>query len=290
MLRFPPLFCKLGALAIIVSIAGTALGEKADSDTRNGPAEDDPLSSSEGRLENFSPKALYYQTSYKKPTSCCPAEIHVIFGSDVGAETAEEFLREEIERAMRHFAPEGDITVWAWRVEESEEDVAASDQGEESINLPDGSTYLIYDADTDRIETENTYYRQRLLPEDPEKVIEVQIDFEIERSPLGKVRVSGRTNLPDQMVLYADLRNRSTGWKNEQRVVVDKGTFVTEWIETDEGTLPSGDYEISITSPIRQPEAVQQIIGEKGENLSGGPVTATLMGKGVYLKVTREIE
>jgi len=276
--------------AVVLVFALTAPGRKSSAGDSNKSDSSELPNESGSQSDDLSPKRLFYQTSYKKPTTCCPAEIHVTFGSEIAPESAEEFLREEIHRALRYFAPVGDIRAWAWRTESLGENVAPSAAEEIEIQLVDGSSYLLYVEETDQIETENTYYRRQFPPADPEKVIEVEIDLRLERNSSKQIRVLGQTNLPDEMILYLGVTNRLTGYEVEDRVTVAEGGFATSWFGDEESGLPGGMYLVSVISPLTQPESVREDIGENGENLSGDRVTASLRRLSVYLKVKKLVE
>ena len=79
------------------------------------------------------------------------------------------------------------------------------------------------------------------------------------------------TNLPDGTVLMLTLKNEAENYTGQTKATVEGGSAESEGFGKNGGALPSGNYilSISMSLPKLQSEAVQKIIGSKGENLSG---------------------
>jgi hypothetical protein len=229
--------------------------------------------------DDFSAAKYYYRVDYLKPAGGNPAIINAIFTRPPNADQAETFLRSELERSVKYSDHKGDIMAYAWA-------------GEDTVILKDGSKFLIRVTNTGKIMREKDYWTSQIRAPDPAKSREAIINIQLERNPSGGVRVFGNTNLPNQMEFMVDLRNRSIGYFAQDKVTVANGNFTSAWFSNRGNSLPSGTYEVTITSPLPtfQPEPVQRVIGKKGENLSGKVVKSTLGSKVIEVTLTRPLK
>lgn len=94
------------------------------------------------------------------------------------------------------------------------------------------------------------------------------------------MRILGATNLPHGMTLMTGLRKVGAKYFAQDKVEVINGRISTTWFSDGGKTLPSGAYEVSISSPLPalQSAAVRAVIGQTGENLSG-PITTSMGSK-----------
>lgn len=119
-------------------------------------------------------------------------------------------------------------------------------------------------------------------------VVDLVVDKEIDYSN-GKVRIVGRTNIPDNMELILTLNGNRLAYSAQDKVVVTNGEFQSGWFSNNGHGLDADDYNLMITSrPASvQPGQVQEKIGLLGENLSGDLVVSEL-GFGNKIKYTYE--
>lgn len=103
------------------------------------------------------------------------------------------------------------------------------------------------------------------------KAGETMLDVQLEQVGNGKIQVVGKTNLPSGMHLMIGLRNPSTNYSAQDKVVVSNGTFTSATFSNRGSALPTGSYRVSISSPLPrlQPAEVKSAIGKRGELLSG---------------------
>lgn len=107
---------------------------------------------------------------------------------------------------------------------------------------------------------------QPLKPSGPK----IDVDFAVEPQLAdGRMRISARTNLPDGMQLIVSLGKE--GFSASDKVVVKNGAFVTAQFSNNGNALTAGSYNLVIRSPMpaMQSQAVRDIIGNKGGNLTG---------------------
>lgn len=224
----------------------------------------------------FSPKTHYYQIEYLKPSAGDVTVINVIFSAPVSAERTEEFLREEIKRAIEYMTPKESVMAYAWIQQTTERD-------EQNITLKDGSSFLIYTAKTKKIEREKDYNVSSIPPPRAGKSINVAIEIQLQRNTAGQIKIVGHTNLPEQMQLMIDLVNPSTQYilTQDKTEVKSGGAFETVWMSKQGGPFPTGTYEVTVSSPLPdlQPAAVKEAIGKNGQNLSGKYVSANFGSK-----------
>lgn len=119
-------------------------------------------------------------------------------------------------------------------------------------------------------------------------VVDFVVDKEVDYSN-GKVRIVGRTNIPDNMELILSLDGNKLAYSAQDKVVVTHGEFQSGWFTNNGHGLDPDDYNLMITSrPASvQPGQVQEKIGLLGENLSGDLVVSEL-GFGNRIKYTYE--
>jgi hypothetical protein len=100
------------------------------------------------------------------------------------------------------------------------------------------------------------------------------LDVSLTRAVGGTIKVIGETKLPDGMALMIDLRIPDLNYFAQDKVTVNDGGFRSAAFSNHGAALPSGAYEVSISSPLSylQPSPVRAIIGENGEGLKGPAV------------------
>ena len=229
--------------------------------------------------DEFSGTTHFYRVDYRKPVGRNPAIINALFTMRPNADQAETFLRSELERSVKYSDHKGDIMAYAW-------------VGEDTVMLKDGSKFLIRVAKTGKIIREKDYWASQIPPPDPGKSKEASIEVQLEKNSSGHVRISGTTNLPNKMDLMVDLRNRLIGYFAQDKVTVASWNFMSAWFSNRGNSLPSGEYEVTISSPLPtfQPESVQKIIGKNGENLSGKVVKSMLGSNVIEVIFTRSLK
>lgn len=234
----------------------------------------------------YSSRTHYYAVEYMKPNAGMGdvSIINITVNRKITSSEAERLLKEEIQRATSLFPPKGELMAYAWL----ETDPAAG--SEEMIELPDGSKFLIYSPKTKITQTEKQYDTSKQKPPQVGKGIKVDVSIELERGADGRVRVLGTTNLPHGMTLMTDLRKVGAKYFAQDKVEVINGRISTAWFSDGGKALPSGAYEVNISSPLPalQPAAVRAVIGQIGENLSG-PITTSMGSKMVDLTVKKSI-
>lgn len=96
-------------------------------------------------------------------------------------------------------------------------------------------------------------------------------------------RVIGTTNLPDATPLIISLHNRSRKYSGQSESVVNSGAFESKPFSESNRPLAPGSYEVQITTPMAslQPTSVRDIIGARGEKLTGPYVKDGIGGKSV---------
>ncbi len=261
MARLPRLVCSLWVLVAIVMLH--TLGNAAD----------------------FSPKSHFYRVDYLRQQHGGVPVINIIFSAPVSSDLAEKFLRQEINRAVNYAAPWAEILAYAW-VRSSPNAIA-----EDNVKLGDGSSFLVYSPKTKRILTEKEYNLARRPKAERGKAINVSIDLHLERNPIGKVRVAGRTNLPDGMRLMIGLRNTAIAYFAQDKVSVISGAFKSSWFSNRGRALPPGTYGVEVSSPIAdlQPDSVKRIIGKNGQNLSGNMIVTSFGSNRIYLTLKKRV-
>jgi len=216
---------------------------------------------------DYSARTHYYAVEYLKPNAGSGevSILNVILNRRLEAAAAERILREELQRAVILFPPKGEIMAYA--LSETE----AASGSEQRIALPDGSNFLIYSPNSKRIQTEKQYSASREKPPQLGKGLNVELHLEIERGNDGRVRIVGKTNLPNGMTLMLGLRDTASKYFAQDKVEVLNSQFVSAWFSEGGKPLRPSTYQISVSSPLPdlQPQAVRARIGEKGENLSG---------------------
>lgn len=108
----------------------------------------------------------------------------------------------------------------------------------------------------------------------------VEISASGEQLPDRRLRVSGETNLPDGAELLIVVERRASGVRWRHRTNVSDGRFSAEPFGPGSG-LADGEYSITVTlQPASvQPQAVQALIGDRGQHLSG-PLTSESVHQG----------
>ncbi|GGX91769.1 hypothetical protein GCM10007160_19070 [Litchfieldella qijiaojingensis] len=102
--------------------------------------------------------------------------------------------------------------------------------------------------------------------------------------PDGRLRVEGRTNLPDATELVVIVERRASGVRWRIRTSVNDGHFLAEPLGPGSG-LPRGEYSITVSmQPASvQPGKVRAVIGEQGEYLRG-PLTSESRHQGTIVE------
>ncbi len=234
--------------------------------------------------QGYSSRTHFYSIEYlKPPVDSHLTNISMVFNRNLDPKTVEHFLREEMQRAIRLFPPNGDIMAYAF----IETGPTGSDQ---MILLPDGSQFLIYWSNTKHTYTEKEYDKAKQKPPSG-KGINIHISLQFERASDGRVRILGNTNLPDGMELMLKLPNPRSMYFSPEKVSVMAGKFSSAGFTDGRKPLPAGAYKITVTSPLPsfQPPAVQAIIGMSGENLLG-PVSTSMGSKMVEYTVTMSLK
>jgi hypothetical protein len=205
-----------------------------------------------------------YVVEYQKPGqgSGNVSTLNCIFTEQTGADKAEEFLMEQTKLALKFQQPPGELMAYAW---------LQTNDDESMIQLKDGSDFLIFDPKLNKILTEKAY--SIAIAPKPNTNGEINVSFEVSliKTPDGKVKVSGKTNLPGQMELMVSLRNKAAEYFAQDKVSVLNGKFESAGFSNLGVSLPVGRYEVSISSPLPdlEPVSVRNVIGKSGENLTG---------------------
>lgn len=109
------------------------------------------------------------------------------------------------------------------------------------------------------------------------KPLDVQMSCTGETDEAGDAYFTIQTNLPDATTLVVSVKGvGSSGLANgrysaQKEVTVSGGNAVAGPFQNGNVPLPAGEYDVEIKMPDAgmQPENVQRVIGEKGENLRG---------------------
>lgn len=119
----------------------------------------------------------------------------------------------------------------------------------------------------------------------------VRFDVKVDESEHSRIRLRGKTNLPDGMELMIMLSSEDTHYMGQDPVRIKDGRFKSAWFSQEGRSLDSGEYEISVSSPRAdlEPKHVQRIIGEKGRNLRGKHIKKN-GGWGRHLDFERTVE
>ena len=118
---------------------------------------------------------------------------------------------------------------------------------------------------------------------EPPATIEAELTMNVIVNDDGTVSVTAESNLPDGTELGGTVFEEGAFMAQDPQVLQD-GRAEFGPFSDGGGPLPSGTYDVSVTMPIasNQPEEVQAIIGNTGENLTGPLVsTETITGDAV---------
>ncbi len=244
------------------------------------------LGTTDGPAESlkFSPTTHHYVVEFTKP-SAGVSLIHCTFFALISQSHAEEFLREEIQRAVRFSPPTTEIMAYAWL------QTSVTAGSEKMVMLADGSGFLIYSPKLSKTVTEKEYSAITMPPASG-KAKEVVIEVVLNRQLDGKGKVLGKTNLPDEMTLMVDLRNKASNFFAQNSVTVRNGIFETASFSDRGRALGKGLFEISISSPLSefQPSSVKAIIGKQGENLAGSLVETNFGSKTIWFSTGVDLQ
>lgn len=119
-----------------------------------------------------------------------------------------------------------------------------------------------------------------------------KLNVSLQRASGGKVQVVGEADVPDGMKLMIGLHNPQARYSAQDKVEVQRGRFESAAFSNRGAALPSGKYEVSISSPTPslQPRSVRAVIGENGQNLSGPAVTNDEGRRRIDWTVERKVE
>ncbi len=113
---------------------------------------------------------------------------------------------------------------------------------------------------------------------DPPNTLAHPFRVKVQASAQGdpfKPTVTGKTNLPIGTILMVSLRRTVTKYYAEANATVGPhGCFMAGPFTQDHSPINAGRYEVEVTMPVSsvQPEAVQNIVGHAGENMTGPSV------------------
>ncbi|MEO5573865.1 MAG: hypothetical protein ABIR48_05210 [Gammaproteobacteria bacterium] len=235
---------------------------------------------------SYAARTHYYAVEYLKPNSGTgdPTFLNITLNRKVTSAEAERLLKEEVQRAVSLFPPKRDLLAYVWL------ETNPTPGSEEMIKLPDGSNFIIYSVKTKQLQTEKQYDASKLKQPQVGKGIDVEISPELEKGIDGRVRILASTNLPHGMILMLDLRKVGSKYFAQDEVEVITGRIASTWFSDGGKPLPSGTYEIVISSPLPdlQSTAVRAVIGQDGENLKGS-ITTSMGAKMVDLTVKKSI-
>jgi hypothetical protein len=210
-----------------------------------------------------------YVIEYQKPDSGNVSILNCIITEQISSDTAETFLKDQMDLALKFRKPSGELMGYVW----------LQNNGEESmVKLKDGSSFLIYSPKLTNIFSEKLYDAAIAPKADPTKSIHVSIEISFVKTPDGKVKISGKANLPDKMELMVSLRNGTSGYFAQDKVSVLNGMFESAGFSNLGVSLPVGLYEVNISSPLPdlEPSSVTSVIGKNGENLTGEFVESSM--------------
>lgn len=100
--------------------------------------------------------------------------------------------------------------------------------------------------------------------------IDVFIDLSVDFDSQGRAQIMGSTNLPNATILMVDVFNRE-GYHAQDKINVFNGKFQAGPFSYHGGGLTGESYTVDVLMPLPkvQPTSVKNIIGQKGEFLSG---------------------
>lgn len=108
----------------------------------------------------------------------------------------------------------------------------------------------------------------------PEQGKDLNVDFSLEQwvTKEGKVICKGWTSLPHETRLIIMMHSAALNYRAQSKANVNTdGHFESSAFSDNGKPLAKGNYTIEITVPITsvQPEAIRQVFGSKGRNLTG---------------------
>ncbi|SDO40797.1 hypothetical protein [Vreelandella arcis] len=111
--------------------------------------------------------------------------------------------------------------------------------------------------------------------------IDVQISVSASMRSDRLMMVEGETNLPDGALVQVVVEREISSVRWRERVNIRQGQFSAGPFGPGSG-LPDGGYSVSVelSESSVQPDAVQQLIGPKGEYLAGALVSESRHGLG----------
>lgn len=246
------------------------------------------IASAQGKTKERKDKeTLNYSIEYLPPIleADTAHTLLVKFYTKVTTQQAETVVRSELDRILKNSPPKSDIIASAWYLPTNKPN------DESPILLPDGSSGLIYSYKRGNILTTKEYSSAELPSPNVSKLIIVKFnDVQFQVNQDGRAVVLGTTNLPNGASIMIWIRNKNYGGA-QSTVTVNQGKFISELFSDRGNKLPSGEYEVDISlsaARFQSPE-VQNIIGQKGENLSGEFVRLTDLGAGNVVDFSKNL-
>lgn len=101
--------------------------------------------------------------------------------------------------------------------------------------------------------------------------------------------IHGVTNLPSGAELIVSVRRPQSKYFGQDKVTVRDGKFKTERFGSTKGALEAGEYSIEVSMAMAsvEPQQVQQVIGDKGQNMSGKWVEKNKMFGSIFTYKTQ---
>lgn len=115
-----------------------------------------------------------------------------------------------------------------------------------------------------------------------------EVDAQVELRSDRRLMVEGESNLPDQTLVQIIVEREISSVRWRERTRIDNGVFVAGPFGPGSG-LPDGGYTVQVESSEGsvQPEAVQEIIGHKGQHLAGELISQSRHGLGQVVTYSR---
>ncbi|MGO2880899.1 MULTISPECIES: hypothetical protein [Halomonas] len=128
------------------------------------------------------------------------------------------------------------------------------------------------------------------VAEEPATIVplEVAISTSVALRPDRRLMVEGETNLPDQAQVQVIVEREVSRVRWRARARVSDGGFIAGPFGSGSG-LPDGGYivQVQLSEASVQPQTVQAVIGNRGENLAGELVSQSRHGLGQVATYSR---
>lgn len=108
----------------------------------------------------------------------------------------------------------------------------------------------------------------------------------------SKPKIFGKTNLPNGTQLLVSVERPSNGYGGDSKTLVINGEFEAGPYGMANGNLPPGTYSVivTMTDPALQLQHVKDVVGKRGEKLSGNLISRYATGNiGAIYKTTIKI-